>query len=68
MLLALAICDICPASDVDVIISLLMDLFDTRSSLVNLVKLMVDREIAHTGEHDSWSASYTFIKDTPSFR
>ncbi|KAF7975643.1 hypothetical protein HWV62_9093 [Athelia sp. TMB] len=48
MLLALAICDICPSSDVDVIISLLMDLFDTRSSLVNLVKLMVDREIAHT--------------------
>lgn len=49
MLLALAICDICPSSDVDVIISLLMNLYDTRTSLVNLLKFMIDREIAHTG-------------------
>jgi neurofibromin 1 len=49
MLLALAICEICPSSDVDVIISVLMNLFDTRTSLVNLLKSMIDREIAHTG-------------------
>jgi hypothetical protein len=49
MLLALAICEICPSSDVDVIISVLMNLYDTRTSLVNLLKAMIDREIAHTG-------------------
>jgi hypothetical protein len=49
MLLALAICEICPSSDVDVIISVLMNLYDTRTSLVNLLKSMIDREIAHTG-------------------
>jgi neurofibromin 1 len=49
MLIALAICEICPSSDVDVIISVLMNLYDTRTSLVNLLKSMIDREIAHTG-------------------
>jgi len=49
MFLALAICEICPPSDVDVIISVLMNLYDTRTSLVNLLKAMIDREIAHTG-------------------
>jgi hypothetical protein len=49
MLLALAICEICPSSDVDVIISVLMNLFDTRTSLVSLLKAMIDREISHTG-------------------
>ena len=49
MLLALAICDVCPSSEVDVIISVLMNLYDTRTSLVKLLKFMIDREIEHTG-------------------
>lgn len=49
MLLALAICDVCPSSEVDVIISVLMNLYDTRTSLVKLLKFMIDREILHTG-------------------
>lgn len=49
MLLALAICDVCPSAEVDVIISVLMNLYDTRASLVKLLKFMIDREIAHTG-------------------
>ena len=49
MLLALAICDVCPSSEVDVIISVLMNLYDTRTSLVKLLKFMIDREIIQTG-------------------
>jgi hypothetical protein len=48
MVLAMAICETCPPSEVDIIISVLMNLFDTRASLMNLLKMMIDREIAHT--------------------
>jgi hypothetical protein len=49
MVLALAMCETCPPSEVEVMISVLLNLFDARPSLMNLLKLMIDREIAHTG-------------------
>jgi hypothetical protein len=49
MVLAMAICETCPPSDVDHMISVLIKVFDTRSSLMHLLKLMIDREISHTG-------------------
>lgn len=49
MVLAMVICECCPASEVDMMISVLMNIFDTRASLVALLKTMIDREIAHTG-------------------
>ncbi|KAG2156346.1 hypothetical protein DEU56DRAFT_231415 [Suillus clintonianus] len=48
MVLAMVICECCPASEVDMMISVLMNIFDTRASLVALLKTMIDREIAHT--------------------
>jgi hypothetical protein len=51
MVLAMAICETCPPAEVDIMISVLLNLFDTRTSLVNLLKLMIDREISHTGIH-----------------
>ncbi|KAG0709913.1 hypothetical protein DFH29DRAFT_1012634 [Suillus ampliporus] len=48
MLLAMVICECCPANEVDMMISVLMNIFDTRASLVALLKTMIDREIAHT--------------------
>lgn len=47
--LVLAICEVCPASEVNEIISVLLNVFDTRSSLMNLMKAMVDKEIARAG-------------------
>ncbi|CAL1700085.1 unnamed protein product [Somion occarium] len=46
--LALAICEVCPSDRHDEMIEVLLDVFDTKSSLVNLLKAMVDREIART--------------------
>ncbi|KAL7282669.1 hypothetical protein ACG7TL_004142 [Trametes sanguinea] len=46
--LALAICEICPPNEVDSINAVLLNLFDTRSSLMNLLKMMIDIEIQKT--------------------
>ncbi|KAL1741753.1 hypothetical protein HDZ31DRAFT_84616 [Schizophyllum fasciatum] len=48
MALALAICEVCPPGEVDAIINVLLDLFDTRESALRLVKQIIDREIANT--------------------
>jgi len=49
MVLALTICEICPPSEVEMLISVLLNVFDTRASLLTLIKLMIEREVSHTG-------------------
>ncbi|CDO69579.1 hypothetical protein BN946_scf184759.g19 [Trametes cinnabarina] len=46
--LALAICEICPPHEVDSMNAVLLNLFNTRSSLMNLLKMMIDIEIQKT--------------------
>ncbi|KAF8883153.1 hypothetical protein CPB84DRAFT_1817082 [Gymnopilus junonius] len=48
MILALTICEICPQTEVEMMISVLLNVFDTRSSLLSLIKLMIEREVAQT--------------------
>lgn len=50
MVLTLAICETCSPSEVDLMITVLLNVFDTRSSLLTLLKLIIDREIAQTSE------------------
>lgn len=50
MILVLSICETCPPGEVDVIIPVLLNLFDTRSSLLSLMKLLVEREVKTTRE------------------
>uniref|UniRef100_A0A0W0FVQ0 Ras-GAP domain-containing protein n=1 Tax=Moniliophthora roreri TaxID=221103 RepID=A0A0W0FVQ0_MONRR len=46
--LAVAICETCPPSEVDGMISVLLNLFNARASLMKLLKVMIDREVAQT--------------------
>ena len=50
MSLAIAICEICPPNEVDAMNAVMLNLFDTRSSLMHLLKMMIDLEIQKTGE------------------
>lgn len=46
--LALAICSCCPPGEADQIINVMLNLFDTRSKLMSLIKAMIDKEINST--------------------
>ena len=50
MILVLAICETCPANEVDVIIPVILNLFDTRTALLDLLKLLIEREVKTTCE------------------
>ncbi|KZT29450.1 hypothetical protein NEOLEDRAFT_1128208 [Neolentinus lepideus HHB14362 ss-1] len=51
--LAVAMCETCPSSDAEVLIPVLFNLFDTRISLMSLLKTLIDREIAQTENESS---------------
>ncbi|PCH40763.1 hypothetical protein WOLCODRAFT_88808 [Wolfiporia cocos MD-104 SS10] len=53
MSLALAICEVCPAAEVDNLITVMLNLFNTRRSLMNLLKSMIDLEIGRTDSDTS---------------
>ncbi|KAJ3936091.1 MAG: hypothetical protein NXY57DRAFT_886591 [Lentinula lateritia] len=48
MTLVLAVCETCPPGEVDSMIAVLLNLFDSRASLMKLIKAMIDREVART--------------------
>ncbi|PPQ78909.1 hypothetical protein CVT25_002369 [Psilocybe cyanescens] len=50
MVLAMTICETCPPGEVEMMISVLLNVFDSRSALMNLIKLMIEREVQQTGE------------------
>ena len=49
-MLAVAICETCPTEEADFVVPIMLNLFDTRTSLLALLKMLIDREIAKAGE------------------
>ncbi|KAF8806096.1 hypothetical protein BYT27DRAFT_7141632 [Phlegmacium glaucopus] len=52
MVLAITICEVCPPAEVELMISVLLNVFNSRESLLNLIKLMIEREVAQT-DHEA---------------
>ena len=50
MVLAITICEVCPAAEMGLMISVLLNVFDSRVSLLNLIKLVIEREVARTSK------------------
>ncbi|KAF7293793.1 Ras-GAP domain-containing protein [Mycena chlorophos] len=48
MVLVMAICETCPQNEMEIMVSVMLNLFDTRSSLMALLKYMIEREVAST--------------------
>lgn len=61
MVLAMTICETCPPSEVEMMISVLLNIFDSRPSLMNLIKLMIEREVAQTGKDISFFVKYMIL-------
>ena len=51
MILVVAICETCPPSEADVITPVLLNLFDSRASLLALLKLLIEREVKTTSSY-----------------
>ena len=49
-MLAVIICEICPLNDVEIMISVLLNVFNTRGLLLALIKRMIEREVSRTGD------------------
>lgn len=47
---AVAICEICPASEMDELLGLLFRSLEANSSLISLIKVMIEKEVAQTRE------------------
>ncbi|KAF8645481.1 hypothetical protein AX16_007766 [Volvariella volvacea WC 439] len=68
MTVALAICEVCPPSEVEMMISVLLNIFDTRQSLMSLIKLMIEREVAQTdGEANLFRSNSTCTRMLSAF-
>ncbi|KAL4251095.1 Ras-GAP domain-containing protein [Abortiporus biennis] len=66
--LALAICEVCPPSEVDEVISVLLNIFDTRSSLMNLLKAVIDREVSRTDSETAlFRSNSTYVRFISAF-
>ncbi|KAF7329572.1 Ras-GAP domain-containing protein [Mycena kentingensis (nom. inval.)] len=48
MVLVMAIAETCPQNEIDMMVSVMLNLFDTRTSLMSLLKYMIQREVEQT--------------------
>ncbi|KAG8749958.1 Ras GTPase activating protein ira2, partial [Ceratobasidium sp. 428] len=48
IMIAMAMCNVCPAHEIENLIHVILNIFDTRKSLLRLLKALVEREVAQT--------------------
>ncbi|KIK64870.1 hypothetical protein GYMLUDRAFT_83217 [Collybiopsis luxurians FD-317 M1] len=48
MTLVMTICSVCSPAEMDAMVAVLLNLFDSRASLIKLVKVMIEHEVART--------------------
>ncbi|CAE6527674.1 unnamed protein product, partial [Rhizoctonia solani] len=53
IMIAMAMCNVCPSHEIDNLIHVILNIFDTRKSLVRLMKALIDHEVAHTSNEAS---------------
>ncbi|CAE6422943.1 unnamed protein product [Rhizoctonia solani] len=48
IMIAMAMCNVCPSQEIDNLIHVILNIFDTRKTLLRLLKALIDREVAVT--------------------
>ncbi|KAG9123617.1 Ras GTPase activating protein ira2 [Ceratobasidium sp. 392] len=51
IMIAMAMCNVCPAHEIENLIHVILNIFDTRKSLLRLMKALIEREVAQTSEN-----------------
>lgn len=71
-MLAVIICEICPLNDIEIMISVLLNVFNTRGLLLALIKRMIEREVSRTGDINQYllhnNSSWCFSQRNWSFQ
>lgn len=49
--IAMSLCDVCPMSDLDEVAHILLTCFESRQRTLPLLKAVIEREVANTGNH-----------------
>ncbi|KAH7343309.1 hypothetical protein B0J17DRAFT_171910 [Rhizoctonia solani] len=53
IMIAMAMCNVCPSQEIDNLIHVILNIFDTRKSLLRLIKALIDREVAQTSSESN---------------
>ncbi|KAG8745587.1 Ras GTPase activating protein ira2 [Ceratobasidium sp. 414] len=59
IMIAMAMCNVCPAHEIENLIHVILNIFDTRKSLIRLLKALIEREVAQTTSESSIFRSNT---------
>jgi hypothetical protein len=49
-MIAMAMCNVCPAHEIENLIHVILNIFDARKTLLRLLKALIDREVAQTSK------------------
>ncbi|CCO27597.1 Neurofibromin AltName: Full=Neurofibromatosis-related protein NF-1 [Rhizoctonia solani AG-1 IB] len=53
IMIAMAMCNVCPSQEIDNLIHVILNIFDTRKTLLRLLKALIDREVAQTSSESN---------------